>query len=490
MSVEPIRLPSRLTPDPRRVVAKLFVPGEEASDSQSRVHLVVDRVRGLSEDEVRSGLAAVRIGFAGRHRDLDAILEHHAGLVSVRLHGTQSFTRERRLLVGAYLTHEFSVEAAALCNPSMVAHPDQAGLRDQHTRFVMSVRAIGEGHISSIEFRTGTVWPGGVDVDHPGTYLTSGERSGRDIGKAELIGYLADLGADSVSARQVLSDLPETFSEEALRQAMASLHPRLLDRQAVQQAVRLAQDITASRYRATFPAGTPLGEQLLWPQAPAERRGMEDLRLVRHTGGEPRATYAGTYTAYDGARIAPHLLTTRDFETYDLEPLAGPAARNKGMALFPRPVRGQLLALSRWDRENLSLATSLDGRFWQRGPLIRAVLDPWEFVQIGNCGSPIETDAGWLVLTHGVGPLRTYGIGAILLDLDEPQRVVAETPLPLLTPTADERDGYVPNVVYSCGALLADGVLTIPYGISDTAVGFAQVELHPLLAQMRRVASS
>lgn len=489
MSAEPTRLPPRLRPDPRRVVAKLFVPGEEASDSQSRVHLVVDRVRALSEDEVRAGLAAVRSGFAGRHRDLDAILERHAGLVSARLHATQQFSRDRLLLLGAYLTHEFSVEAAALCNPSMVAHPDQSGLRERQTRFVMSVRAIGEGHISSIEFRTGVVWPGGVAVDDPGTFLTVGARGGRDTGKAELIGSLADLGVDAVTASQVLSELPQTFTEEALRHAVSQLHPHLLDRQAVQQAVRLAQDITASRYRVTFPAGTPPGEQLLWPQAPAERRGMEDLRLVRFAGDDATVTYLGTYTAYDGDHVAPHQLSTGDLQTYDLGPLSGPAARNKGMALFPRRVHGRYLALSRWDRENLSLATSMDGRFWQRGPLIRGVLDPWEFVQIGNCGSPVETDAGWLVLTHGVGPLRTYGIGAILLDLDEPHRVLAETPLPLLTPTADERDGYVPNVVYSCGALLADGVLTIPYGISDTAIGFAQVELLPMLAGMRRVSA-
>jgi len=486
MNAVPTRLEPRLAADPRRVIAKLFAPGEETSSGQSRVHLVVDRVRAMSENDVITGLAAVRNDFADRHHDLDGILERHASLVSARLHDTYQFSRKRRLLLGAYLTHEFSVEGAAFCNPSMVPHPDQTGLADGQTRFVLSVRAIGEGHLSSIEFRTGVVWTGGIAVDDPGTYVTMGNRTGREASKAGMIDHLRDLGVDSTTASQILSELPAAFDEDALRQALAALHPHLLERQTVQQAVRQAREIASSHYRVSFGSGTPLGEQLLWPQAAAERHGMEDLRLVQFTDGDATSVYHGTYTAYDGDRVAPHHLTTHDFQTYDMVPLAGPAARNKGMALFPRRVGGRYLALSRWDRESLSLATSPDGRHWERGPVVRPVLDPWEFVQVGNCGSPIETHAGWLVLTHGVGPMRAYGIGAILLDLDEPNRVLAETAEPLLTPTADERDGYVPNVVYSCGALLHDGTLTVPYGISDTAVGFAQTELAALLDQMRR----
>ncbi|WP_027344890.1 glycoside hydrolase family 130 protein [Hamadaea tsunoensis] len=486
MSGNPVRVGPRLAADPRRVIAKLFAPGEEASDSQSRVHLVVDRVRALTEDEVATGLNRVRDGFASRHRDLDALLERHAATVSPRLHDTDQFSRERRLLVGAYLTHEYSVEGAALCNPSMVRHPDQAGVPAGRTRFVMSVRGIGEGHLSSIGFRTGTVWAGGVDVDDPGHHLTTGTRTSRDTVKQTMVHHLAGLGVDAITAGQILSELPGSFTDETLRYALSNLHPHLLDRPGIQQAARIAADISTSRYAVTFAAGTPPGEQLIWPQAPAERHGMEDLRLVRFSAPRSADVYLGTYTAYDGDHVTPHLLSTRGFQTYDMSPLAGPAARDKGMALFPRPVGGAYLALSRWDRENLSLATSTDGTFWERGPVIWPALEPWAFVQVGNCGSPIETEEGWLVLIHGVGPMRTYGIGAILLDLERPDRVLAAASEPLLLPAADERDGYVPNVVYSCGGLLHDGTLTIPYGLSDGAVGFAQAELAALIAGLRR----
>lgn len=423
MSASPVRLGPRLRADPRRVVAKLFVPGEEASDSESRVHLIVDRIRGLTEEQVTARLDAVLAGFDHRHRDFEATLERHAALVWPRLHETQQFSRQRRLLVGAYLTHEYSVESASLCNPSMVKHPDQSGVPVGRTRFLMSVRAIGEGHLSSVEFRTGVAWRGGITVDDPGAYLAMGAR----VGSAE-----------------------------------------------------------SSHYDLTFPPGTPVGQQLIWPNSAAESNGIEDVRLVRFVNDDGAVQYLGTYTAYDGDHVAPHVLTTSDFHTYHMGPLAGPAACNKGMAQFPRRVGGRYLALSRWDRENISLATSTDAQMWERGPILRSTIDSWEFIQVGNCGSPIETEDGWFVLTHGVGPMRTYCLGAILLDLDRPDRVLAETVSPLLEPGLAERDGYVPNVVYSCGPLLHDGTLTIPYGISDSSIGFAQIELAAALRAMRR----
>ncbi|WP_117209145.1 glycoside hydrolase family 130 protein [Allorhizocola rhizosphaerae] len=481
-----LRLAPRLRADPRRVIAKLFVPGEEASDSQSRVYQIVERVRKLTEEQVSAGLDAVRVGFVSRHRDFEDILERHASLVSARLHETQQFSRQRRLLLGAYLTHEFSVEAAALCNPSMVEHPDQSGVPEGKTRFLMSVRAIGEGHLSSVEFRTGIVWPGGIVVDDPGRFLSTAARTTRDLEKTLIVNRLDDLGVDPATAGQVLSELPDVFTEEMLRRAMAQLHPHLLARQAVQKAVQWVGYVVSSQYDLAFPEGTPVGEQLIWPSGAAESHGMEDVRLVRFAGDDGAFLYHGTYTAYDSDHVAPHLLTTQDFRTYRIGPLAGPAARNKGMALFPRRVGGKYLALSRWDRENISLSASSDAVYWERGPILRSTIDPWEFIQVGNCGSPIETEAGWLVLTHGVGPMRTYSIGAILLDLDEPHRVLAETASPLLAPDAQERDGYVPNVVYSCGSLLSDDVLTIPYGISDAAIGFAQIGLATILERMRR----
>lgn len=486
MSARLVTVGPRLRADPRRVIAKLFVPGEESSDSQSRVHLVVDRVRGLGEDQVEAELDAVRSGFSHRHRDLEGTLAHHAALASAHLPQAQQMSRRRHLLVGAYLTHEFSVEGAALCNPSMVEHPDQSGVPAGCIRFVMSVRAIGEGHLSSVEFRTGTASPDGIAVDDPGSHLTIGVHTSRGSDKAWMAYRLRDVGVDAVTTGQILANLPDVITAEALQQANSHLHPHLQARQSIQQAMQWLDYIALGQYDLAFPAGTPIGEQLIWPNSAAERHGIEDVRLVRFIDDDGVAVYHGTYTAYDGDHVAPHLLSTRDFQTYRIGSQAGPAARNKGMALFPRRISGRYYSLSRWDRENVSLATSTDGLLWERGPVVRQTIDTWEFVQVGNCGSPIETEAGWLVLTHGVGPMRNYCLGAILLDLNEPDRVLAETASPLLAPDGDDRDGYVPNVVYSCGALLHDDTLTIPYGVNDSSIGFGQVKLSDLLATMRR----
>jgi predicted GH43/DUF377 family glycosyl hydrolase len=485
VSVHPVKVGPRLRADPRRVIAKLFVPREESSDSQSRVHLILDRVRGLTEEQVEAELDAVRASFGHRHPDFEGILLSHATLVSAQLSQTKQLSHTRQLLVGAYLTHEFSVEGAALCNPSMVKHPDQSGVPAGHTRFLMSVRAIGEGHISSVEFRTGTVTPGGITVDDPGVHLTMGTRISRGSDKTLIANRLRDVGVDPVTIRQVLSELPDVVTHETLQLANSNLHPHVLARQTVQQAMRWLNDITSSQYDLVFPSGVPVSQHLIWPSSGAESHGIEDVRMVRFVDDDGTVVYHGTYTAYDGDHITPHLLTTKDFHTYQLGAHAGPAARNKGMALFPRRIDGKYLALSRWDRENISLATSTDGRLWDRGPTLRHTIDT-EFIKVGNCGSPIETEAGWLVLTHGVGPMRTYCLGAILLDLRKPDHVLAETAVPLLAPGADDRDGYVPNVVYSCGALLHDGTLTIPYGINDSSIGFGQMSLAHLLQAMRQ----
>jgi predicted GH43/DUF377 family glycosyl hydrolase len=479
------RVGPRLRPDPRRLIAKLFVAGEESPDSESRVHLVVARIAGLSDDSVAEELSSLLRAFDGRHRDLEGVLRRHASLVSSRLHPIDQFSDDRMLLLGAYLTHEYSVEAAALCNPSMVEHPDQTGVPVGTTRFLMSVRAIGEGHLSSVEFRTGYCTAGLVTVDDPGRYLSLGARSSAVYEKSAFIEHLADLGVDRETSRQMMSEVPDAFQEEDLRHALAGLHEHLLGRQSVQHAIQFAGHILANNYELTFPGDLPLSEQLLWPSGTAESHGMEDVRLVRFYDDDGTSSYHGTYTAYDGAHIAPHLLTTQDFRRYQANQMAGPAAQNKGMALFPRRIAGQYYALSRWDRENISLATSPDGLRWERGPVLRSTVEPWEFIQVGNCGSPVETEAGWLVLTHGVGAMRTYSIGAMLLDREDPSVVLAETAQPLLTPESDERDGYVPNVVYSCGAMLHDDTLTIPYGISDTAIGFAQLSVSDLIAELR-----
>ncbi|NTW39948.1 MAG: glycosidase-like protein, partial [Cellulomonadaceae bacterium] len=399
-----------ILPDPGRVVSTDFFPAAhvEALD-RPRGWTLLDRVMALPEHEVVSALEQTLASFTPRHRDLTEILETRYARVAHRIDGPP-VSRERRLLIGAFLSQEYGVEAAAVFNPSMVEHPDQSRLARGTTRFVMSVRGVGEGHVSCIEFRTGT-------VDAVGTVVLDPQ--------------------DPLAARG------------------RTLPP------AAPPAGWEAHD--AEAYTITFAPETPIDARVILPGSAAESHGLEDLRLVRFTADDGSTCYLGTYTAFDGSAIASHLLRTTDFTTFEMTPLTGPAARNKGMALFPRTIGGDHVALSRWDGETSSLARSSDLLHWDHAGTLRDRVHPWEIVQTGNCGSPLETPAGWLVLTHGVGPMRRYVLGAMLLDLDDPGRVLGSLAEPLLVPRADERDGYVPNVVYSCGGMLHGGVLVLPY---------------------------
>jgi predicted GH43/DUF377 family glycosyl hydrolase len=476
----------RLHPDAARVITRLFVPGEELPEGTSRGRAVIDRVLGLDDDEVAASMADIAARFATRHRALPQILREN---FDVATHGRTDLAglgTDRRLLIGAYFTMEYAVESAAVCNPSMVAHPDQSNLAPGEVRFVMSVRAVGEGHRSSVEFRTGVVGPARtLTLDPPSPVLVVGARRPGTYERDLFLTRLADLGADAETVDRIVGGLPARFDAAALRSAIRALHPQLSNRLAGHHAVEQIERVASDEYEVTFPPDTSISERLLWPDSASERTGMEDVRLVRFTGDDGRVTYHGTYTAFDGEHIAPRLLTTDDFVTFTSGQLAGPAARDKGMALFPRKVGGRYLALSRWDRENISLGTSVDGRVWHRAGTVSPPREAWQLVQVGNCGSPIETDAGWLVLTHGVGPMRTYRIGAVLLDRTDPVRVLAVLREPLLSADAHERDGYVPNVVYSCGALRHGDALIIPYGISDSTIDFARVDLPALLRRMR-----
>jgi predicted GH43/DUF377 family glycosyl hydrolase len=489
MSEPPLAVPlgPRLRPDAGRVITRLFVPGEELPESASRGRSVIDRILALEDDDVAASMAELRTRFAGRHRDLGSVLREH---FDIAVHGRSDLAglpEDRRLLIGAYFTMEYAVESAALCNPSLVAHPDQGGLAPGETRFVMSVRAVGEGHRSSVEFRTGVIGPArALTIDAPGPVLVLGARQPATYHRDLFRARLADLGADPETVNRVLDGLPDRFDAVALRRAVDAVHPQLSARQAGHLAIEQIDRVAAGEYGVTFPPDSAISERLLWPGSPAESHGMEDVRLVRFIDDDGGITYYGTYTAYDGEHIAPQLLATKDFATFEVGQLAGPAARDKGMALFPRKVGGRYLALSRWDRENISLSTSADARVWHRAGILHAPREDWQLVQVGNCGSPIETDDGWLVLTHGVGAMRTYRIGVLLLDLDDPARFRAVLREPLLSADAQDRDGYVPNVVYSCGALRHGDTLTVPYGINDTTIGLAQVDLPALIHRMGR----
>lgn len=475
-----------LRADPTRVLARLFVPGHElALDRESRATGVLARILALPEEAVCSTLRDVRARYDGRHRDLAGVLAAHFERIAHRIPDGATLSEERRTLLGAVFTNEFSVEGAALFSPSAVRHPDQSSLPPGHCRFLLSLRAVGEGHLSSVEFRTGVVGPGHqLRIDDPGPHVESGRTGSAPYDRELFAARLAEEGADAESARFLVGCLPPQFREEELELALTALTGQRVTRHGGVRTDELARRIASCSYEVEFSPLSSIAERVLWPHAPSERRGIEDARFVLFVEEDGSATYRATYTAFDGEQVTPQLIETSDFRHFRMSQIAGPAAKNKGMALFPRKVGGRYVALSRWDRENNSVATSDDGRWWDDPQTVHAPSRPWELIQTGNCGSPVETEAGWVVLTHGVGPMREYAIGALLLDLDDPTRVIGGLREPLISPLEDERNGYVPNVAYSCGALLHGDRLLLPYGVSDSSVRFAFIDVPLLLDRL------
>jgi len=485
------RTAHRLLHDPSRVIAKPYLPGEEISaDSSHRADLLMARILAVPEEEVSAILQETLERFGSRHRRFEELLERHFKLVAPRVGGAV-LSRARRLLIGAYFTNEYSVEGAALFNPSLVPAPDQTGVKPGELRFVMSLRAVGEGHISSIEFRSGVIdRAGDLTFDPLGPQLVTGERAPpANYDKAQFRAKLAELGGGNELAWGVLDPLPESFTAVELEHAIAALERDGPPHAISYETTKIMRVLASSSYVTTFPSDSVLSERVVFPAGPHETHGMEDARFVLFTENDGRSTYYATYTAFDGYEIVPQLIQTDDFLTFRIATLNGVAAQNKGMALFPRRVGGNYVMLSRRDRENLHLATSTRVGHWHDVTELHRPSRPWELLQIGNCGSPIETEAGWLVITHGVGPMRRYAIGALLLDLDDPRRVLGALREPLLAPDATEREGYVPNVVYSCGAMVHGRNLVLPYGLSDGAVGVAVISLPELLAELKQPAS-
>jgi predicted GH43/DUF377 family glycosyl hydrolase len=479
------QIPAELHPDPARVFARLFLPGEELASGHSRASQVVSRVMSLAEDEVERLADGLLRDFGDRHHDYATLLRRHASIVSAHIEQTSELTTARTLLLGASFTAEYATEGAALCNPSAVLHPDQSGLSPGQARIALSVRGIGEGHISSIGFCSAVVGPGTQWAFEPRRLpLAVAVTTPARWHPAHLHAVLADHGHPDELAEAVLHALPAEFEGTDLERALAGVHPDLLTRSGSAATIDLLRKAVSSAYTASFAADTELGQRVLAPSADEESNGMEDARFTRFIDDAGVAQYRATYTAYDGRRIAPRLLVSSDLRVFRAHRLAGTAARNKGMALFPRTVGGQHLALCRSDGERTSLASSADGYLWSRPVVIQEPSQPWQILQVGNCGPPIETERGWLVLTHGVGPMRVYVIGALLLDLDDPARVLGSSSSPLLTPRPGEQDGYVPNVAYSCGAVLHDGLLWIPYGIDDSRIGVAYAPLDDVLADL------
>jgi predicted GH43/DUF377 family glycosyl hydrolase len=418
-----------LYPDPARVIVRPFKPATEPRDlnptDKTRANHIVDRVLALDSDVAAHQLADVLENFEGRHRNLLETFEIRADEMEAALAAHGSFSRVQRQLIGAYFLHEYSFEASALFNPSIVPHPDQSDLSKGRLRFILSLRATGEGHISSLTFRAGTIEADGRLTVDPTARLASSPRIGHRTS-----------GPDGE-------------------------HIELI-----------------------FESQEDLSERVIFPVTESQSNGIEDARFVEFSDGGLK-TYYATYTAYSGRAIRSELIETRDFISFRLVPLRGSAARNKGMALFPRKIGGKYAMIARQDNENLYLIYSNDLYTWEGGQAILKPEFPWEFVQIGNCGSPIELDEGWLLMTHGVGPVRKYSIGAVLLDKNDPSKVLARSREPLLRPEPSEREGYVPNVVYTCGAMRHNDQIILPYAVSDTFSNIATIKISALLEAMR-----
>lgn len=424
------RLPVLLRSDPARVVIRPYTPAADPKGfdqgDRPRAQRIADRVLALDEAELREELRRLLTDFSGRHRDVESVFLRRFQEVNGLIICKCEVSRDRALLIGAYFSNEYSYEAAALFNPSIVPHPDQSGVAADAIRFVLSLRAVGEGHISSVAFRTGVCGANGV------------------------------VAIDPSSPRPVvlqMENMPDDGTSEP--------------------GVRIICD-----------GSHDLSEIVLFPMTPSQRNGIEDLRLVRFVDDDGSATYLGTYTAFDGQAIRQELLRTTDFRTFELKALHGDATSSKGMALFPRRIDGQYAILGRQDNENILFLTSDDLYDWNGGVKTVSPRWPWEFVQIGNCGSPIEIDEGWLLITHGVGSVRNYCIGACLLDRNDPSKLLARVTQPLLRSDAEEREGYVPNVAYSCGAMVHNRALVLPYAVADSFTTFATVPLDQLLAAM------
>jgi predicted GH43/DUF377 family glycosyl hydrolase len=423
MSV-PRLLPQRLTANASRVVVRPFQLAQEPRDANpvqvDRVRRIIEAVRQMDNRTCQAELALVLADFGDRHREIRTVFLERFEEIAAAVGVHEDCRESDRLLIGAYFCHEYSFGAAAMMNPSVVIHPDQRDVAGDDLRILLSLRAVGEGHISSIAFREAMLHADGtMDLEHDSDFAVAAVPT--------------VIGADSVTLRQ--------------------------------------------RPLAT------LSETVIFPVTPAQRNGLEDLRLVRFVE-DSEIVYYGTFTAYSGSAIRSELFITRDFQSFQLQQLLGNATQYKGMALFPRRLDGRYAMIGRLDNESLFYLQSSDLLSWHDGPKILSPQFPWELIQIGNCGSPIDIDEGWLVLTHGVGPMRKYCIGAVLLDKADPTKVLGRTAIPLLSPSDHDREGYVPNVVYTCGALVHARMLLLPYGIADSAVGFASISVADVLASL------
>ena len=477
--LEVTRLPIRLEPDPTRVISRRFIPGGEA-----RIRGIIERILAIPEARLGPIIDGLRHRFAARHIDGAEIVDDSYDAVRQYVPKEETVSHNRKRLIGACFTMEYAIEAAALFNPSMVPAMDQSGVPVGGTRFLMSLRATGEGHISSIVFRRGIVdAEGGIDIEPPSPASRQLEAvQDAAHSKEEFRQKLSEIGAYTDLTELVLARMADPVTLSDLTRAIEEVRRSHTDSPAFDDAAESMLWLVRSNYVLSIPPGADPAEVVIFPTSDAESQGIEDLRLVLFRDDDDSTRYYGTYTAYNGTHIMPQLLEISAVDEVRIHTMSGQCSRNKGMALFPRKLDGRYAMIGRIDAENLFLMYSDTVRRWDEARIIQRPKYDWEVMQIGNCGSPIETEAGWLLLTHAVGPVRQYSIGASLLSLDDPSKVIGRTREPLMVATGEERSGYVPNVVYSCGGMVHNGTLIIPYAMSDMCCSFATVPVHDLLA--------
>lgn len=479
------RKKKKLMGDASRVIPRFYTP-----DNPYRIYKIIQRILNLPEKTARDLLEDILNDFSDRHRDIKRVFEHHANKVKDHIPRDTVISKTKKALIGAYFTMEYSIESAALFNPSIVPHPDQSQLEKGNMRFIMSQRATGEGHVSSIVFRSGLLRKNNTILFDPiSDYVETPDLQLDQVYDRHLFRLkLEEMEACNEITTYLLSRLPGIFTYSQLREKIRTLILKPVFSKARQnETFSVMHWLTNSNYEINFNPEHQISERVIFPVSDNESRGIEDARFVQFTDDKGEVTYYATYTAYNGFNILPQLIETKDFVKFNILTLNGKAVQNKGMALFPRKINGQYVMLSRQDGENNHIMFSDNIHFWQESKIIEEPTLPWEFIQIGNCGSPLETNEGWIVLTHGVGPMRQYCIGAMLLDLENPSRIIARLENPLLTPREEEREGYVPNVVYTCGAIIHNGELVIPYAMSDTMSSIATVGVRDLIDSMTQV---
>ena len=484
------RKANRFSPDSKRVIARYLELPETKAVS------IIEKVLAMSDEDAVLTLNQVLREFAKRHRNITKLFDKHfcraKDMLPVLHSKLAALSDEKKLLIGSCFTYEYSIESAAFFNPSIIEHPDQTNLEKEKKRVILSFRATGEGHISSLVFRTGEIDENNnLYLQPAGNLLDEAEVIKRHVyDKTAFFKKLAEMNVHKDIVDMVMDRLKEKFIYGELQAAIAETMKTVKMTHSKQQVVQSITWLANSHYEIAFSLDTAKSERVIFPISYSETNGIEDARFVRFVHDNGDATYYATYTAYNGFAILPKLLETKDFCHFKIMPINGECAQNKNLALFPRKIRGRYAMVSRLDGANHFIMFSDTINLWREAQKLRDRRYPWELVQVGNCGSPIETEKGWLLITHGVGPMRKYSLGALLLDLDDPTKIIGQLAEPLLMPNAEEREGYVPNVVYSCGSIVHNNELIIPYAMSDYASTIATVPLNELLGELQKLPTS